>query len=152
MVAVPKFTLDADILLSTSSGTKFWGRGDRSRGKPAHLRLQGPIWVTAIYCSTWSSTLGSILVPQCSSTPYPRLVPSQFPPTTQCPHIRKPRGGALQKLESRALGFHHCHDLHSRGRKVFWLIISRSPLSSHGLLQLLCSDACCLTHPKCAAG
>ena len=117
MVAVPKFTSDAEILLNTSPGTKVWGRGGRSGRKPALSGLQGPIWVTANYCSTLSRTLGSTLIPQCSGMPYPRLAPSQFPPATQCPHIRKPRGGALQKLEGRALGFHHCHDPHGRGRK-----------------------------------
>lgn len=54
----------------------------------------------------------------------PEGAPSQFPPASQYPHIRKPRGRELQKLEGRAFNIHHCHDSHSRGRKVFWLMVS----------------------------
>lgn len=129
----------ADILQHSAStqaqtlATQCLGQG-RQRRRPALLGLQGPICVTATYCSTQSSMLSTLHTPDWS--------PHNSHLLPQCPYTRKHRAGA-QDLVGSPLDVHPSHGPHSK-RSIFWLMVSRSLLSRHGLLQLLCLEAC---HP-----
>lgn len=127
------------------------GQGRQVRKETSIL---GTLWPYLCHCHLlqYSVQQESTLVPQSSATPYPRLAPSQFPPAAQCPHIRKHRGGALQDLKGRPLDFHPSRGPHNRGKSIFWLMVNSSPLSSHGLLQQLCLNACHPTKPNFLQG
>lgn len=80
-----------------------------SQHKPRHQSLgQGQAADKEGNQHSWDSKaqflslpLIAALSPACSHTPYPRLVPSEFPPAAQCSYIRKHRVGAWQDWEGR---------------------------------------------------
>lgn len=139
----------AHILQHSSStqaqalATQCLGQGGRKVRKPAFLGLQGPICVTATYCSTQSSMLSHSISQTALFT-----IPTCCPVSLQ----KKTQGWGTTSSRGQTLIFLSFPCSPQQRRSIFWLMVSRSPSSSHGLHQLLCLDACHPSHPKFSAG
>lgn len=128
----------ADILQHSSStqaqtlATQFLGQGRQEKKETSILGTPRP-YLCHLHLLQYSVQHALTLHTPDWSPHNSHLLP-------QCPYTRKHRTGA-QDLVGSPLDVHPSHGPHSK-RSIFWLMVSRSPLSRHGLLQLLCLEAC----------